>query len=342
MIDAWDQTIFQNNTDLDLTGYQGYDKALDVYYLTIAYLSTIRNWGDPFAFRVGQFLWYYRLVGVVLFEITGARELLIIFPNTFEYYFIAYEVVRLWWSPARLSHRQIIKTAAFIWIFIKLPQEWWIHIAQLDFTDFMKEDVFGVAVDTSWGEALSQNLWFVALLIAVAVGVGIGINRLRKDLPEPDYSFGFDVDRTQDHHKITAPPDPAWQPVISWYAFEKVALVSMVSTIFALVLPGNEVSFLGIVAPVAFIIIVNTFASTWFARRGTDWASIGVEFVAMAAVNFGSALIFILLVRSSDDSINEAATLFFVLLLTLIVTLFDRFHRTGADPSRRGVQTAPS
>ena len=206
----------------------------------------------------------------------------------------------------------------------------------------MKEDVFGVAVDTSWGEALSQNLWFVALLIAVAVGVGIGINRLRKDLPEPDYSFGFDVDRTQDHHKITAPPDPAWQPVISWYAFEKVALVSMVSTIFALVLPGNEVSFLGIVAPVAFIIIVNAFASTWFARRGTDWASIGVEFVAMAAVNFGSALIFILLVRSSDDSINEAATLFFVLLLTLIVTLFDRFHRTGADPSRRGVQTAPS
>ena len=53
--------------------------------------------------------------------------------------------------------------AAFIWIFIKLPQEWWIHIAQLDFTDFMKEDVFGVAVDTSWGDAIGENLWFLAL-----------------------------------------------------------------------------------------------------------------------------------------------------------------------------------
>jgi len=340
VIDAWDQTIFQNNTDLNLDGYQGYDKALDVYYLSIAYLSTIRNWGDPFAFRVGQFLWYYRLVGVLLFELSGERWLLIVFPNTFEYFFIAYEVVRLWWNPARLSHRQIIKTAAFIWIFIKLPQEWWIHIAQLDFTDFMKEDVFGVPVDTSWGDAISQNLWFVALLIAVAVGAAVGISRLRKNLPQPDYSFGFDVDRTQDHHKITAPPDPAWQPVLSWYAFEKVALVSMVSTIFALVIPDNEVSFFGVVGPVAFIIVANAFASTWFARRGRDWGSIGVEFVAMAAVNLGSALVFILLVRSSDDSINESATLFFVLLLTLIVTLFDRFHRTGADPASRSVQTA--
>ncbi len=47
----------------------------------------------------------------------------------------------------------MIGLAAFIWIFIKLPQEWWLHIAQLDFTDFMKEDVFGVSVDTSWGDA---------------------------------------------------------------------------------------------------------------------------------------------------------------------------------------------
>ncbi|MFW2383561.1 MAG: hypothetical protein ACN4GZ_17540 [Acidimicrobiales bacterium] len=333
VIDAADQTIFQNNTDLNLDGYQGYDKALDVYYLTIAYLSTIRNWADPFAFRVGQFLWYYRLLGVLLFELTGARALLIIFPNTFEYFFIAYEFVRLWWNPSRLSRRQVLGTAAFIWIFIKLPQEWWIHIAQLDFTDFMKEDVFGVPVDTSWGDAIGENLWFVGLLIAVAVIAAVGIRRLSKSLPPADFSFGFDVDRTQDHRTITPPPDPVWQPIVSWYMFEKVALVSMVTTIFALVVPDNDVSFLGVVVPVAFVIVVNAFASTWFARRGRDWASIGVEFVAMAAVNLVSALLFIVLIRQSDNSINEAATLFFVLLLTLIVTMFDRYHRTGAQPA---------
>ena len=75
IIDGVDQTLFQQVTDDPLEWYQGYDKSLDIYYLSIAYLSTIRNWIDPFAFKVGQFLWYYRLVGVVLFELTDERWL---------------------------------------------------------------------------------------------------------------------------------------------------------------------------------------------------------------------------------------------------------------------------
>ncbi|MCP4967341.1 MAG: hypothetical protein GY926_19185 [bacterium] len=38
-------------------------------------------------------------------------------------------------------------------------------------------------------------------------------------------------------------------------------------------------------------------------------------------------LLFIIFVRQSDSSINEGASVFFVLLLTLIVTLLDRYHR---------------
>jgi hypothetical protein len=132
IIDAADQTIFQQFTNLDLEGYQGYDKALDIYYLTIAYISTLRNWTNLFAFQASRFLFYWRLVGVVLFELTQLRPLLIIFPNTFEYFFIFYEVVRLRWDPKRMTKRFVIGAAAAIWIFIKLPQEYWIHIAQLD------------------------------------------------------------------------------------------------------------------------------------------------------------------------------------------------------------------
>lgn len=79
--------------------------------------------------------------------------------------------------------------------------------------------------------------------------------------------------------------------------------------------------------PVAFIIVANSFAGTWFARRGRYWTTALREFVAMAVVNFGAALVFTVLVRQSDSSTNEGATVFFVLLLTLIVTLFDRYHR---------------
>ena len=326
VIDAADQTIFQNNTDLDLTGYQGYDKALDIYYLTIAYLSTLRNWTDPFAFGVARFLWYYRLVGVLLFELFDVRALLIIFPNTFEYFFIAYEVVRLWWNPARLNRRQVIGMAAFIWIFIKLPQEWWIHIAQLDFTDFMKEDVFGVSTSTSWGTAISENLWFVGLLVVVGIGIGFAVRKISRDAPAPDWSFNMDVDKTIRQVELAEVPDRP-RSILSWYMFEKIALVSMVTIIFAQMLPGNDNNILGTVVAVAFVIVANSFVGFRFAQRGRSWATTSGEFAVMAVVNLVAALVFIALARSGGERLNEAATVFFVLLLSLIVTMFDRYHR---------------
>jgi len=326
VIDAADQTIFQNNTDLDLTGYQGYDKALDIYYLTIAYLSTLRNWTDPFAFGVARFLWYYRLIGVLLFELFDVRALLIIFPNTFEYFFIAYEVVRLWWNPARLNRRQVIGMAAFIWIFIKLPQEWWIHIAQLDFTDFMKEDVFGVSTSTSWGTAISENLWFVGLLVVVGIAIGFAVRKISRDAPAPDWSFNMDVDKTIRQVELAEVPDRP-RSILSWYTFEKIALVSMVTIIFAQMLPGNDNNILGTVVAVSFVIVANSFVGFRFAQRGRSWATTAGEFAVMAVVNLAAALVFIALARSGGERLNEAATVFFVLLLSLIVTMFDRYHR---------------
>ena len=62
MIDGVDQTIFQAADMASvLANYQSYDKALDIYYLVIAYTSTLRNWPEPAAFRIGQFLWRQRL-----------------------------------------------------------------------------------------------------------------------------------------------------------------------------------------------------------------------------------------------------------------------------------------
>ena len=326
VIDAADQTIFQNNTDLDLTGYQGYDKALDIYYLTIAYLSTMRNWTDPFAFGVARFLWYYRLVGVLLFELFDVRALLIVFPNTFEYFFIAYEAVRLWWNPARLNRRQVIVMAAFIWIFIKLPQEWWIHIAQLDFTDFMKEDIFGVSISTSWGTAIGENLWFAGLLIGICIGISFAVRKIWQEAPAPDWSFTMDVDKTIRQREMAEernrPPS-----ILSWYTFEKIALVSMVTVIFAQLLPENDNNILGTVAAVSFVVVANSFVGFRFTQRGRSWATTVGEFAVMAVVNLAAALVFIALARSGDERLNEAATVFFVLLLTLIVTMFDRYHR---------------
>src|SRR3954471_4548807 len=149
VLDAADNSLLGWLTDVDLGpggSYQSVDKALDIYYLAIAYLSTRHNWTSSPARRIAQALFYYRLVGGALFELLDARVLLLAFPNTFEYFFIFYEAVRLRWDPARRSGRFWVLAAAAIWIFIKLPQEYWIHVAQLDFTDAVSEHPgFGVA-----------------------------------------------------------------------------------------------------------------------------------------------------------------------------------------------------
>ena len=85
VLDAADQTLLATYTDVDTTengSYQSVDKALDIYYLSIAYLATLRNWKSHPAFRIARFLFYYRLVGAAAFELTEERALLVIFPNT--------------------------------------------------------------------------------------------------------------------------------------------------------------------------------------------------------------------------------------------------------------------
>ena len=340
VLDAADQTIFQNYTNLNLDGYQSYDKALDVFYLAIAYLSTLRNWVAPFAANTAMFLWYYRLVGVVIFELTQERAFLLIFPNTFEYFFIVYETIRLAWNPARLSNRAVIGLAAFIWIFIKLPQEWWLHIAKLDFTDFMKEDVFGVSVDTSWGEAIGENLWFVGLMIVVVVAVVIGVRYALAKAPPRDWKFSFDVDS-----HLGPPPTGYVRParLLTWDLFEKVVLTGLVSVIFALIVPDVDGTFLRVTFAVSVIVIANAALTQWLSARGWEWDSVMRNFFFTLALNIGIALGYIWLLRRGDDPIDEGGTLFFILLLTLIITLFDRYrHVRAARPDSSWPPATPT
>src|ERR1700754_2939336 len=157
VLDAADQTIFQS-FGYDPPGYQSYDKAMDVFYLAVASLATMRNWQALSAYAVGRFLYFYRLLGVVLFELTHTRALLLVFPNTFEYFFIAYEGIRTRWAPVLYKMRWWLVTAAVIWIFVKLPQEWWIHVAQLDFTDM-----------------LGEHPWLIPILAAVIIGAALWV-----------------------------------------------------------------------------------------------------------------------------------------------------------------------
>jgi hypothetical protein len=316
VLDAADQSLLAAATDID-TGesgsYQSFDKALDVYYLSIAYLATLRNWTSDAAFRIGQFLFYYRLAGVVAFELSDERLMLVVFPNTFEYFFIAYEVVRLRYDPARRSARAWLLAAAGLWVLIKLPQEYWIHVAQLDFTDAVRDHPwFGVAV-------------VLALLVAGLVLARVVYPRL----PAPDWSWRLRAD------PLPASLDEAHERyalllergrVLTREALEQIWLLGLMCIIFASILPGIDATVLQVVLGVAAIVLANAAISLAVARRaafGVQSAAAG--YAALLAVNF--VLVYLanaLLGERRDFELGHG--LFFAFLITTIISLYDAYR----------------
>jgi hypothetical protein len=327
VLDAVDQTIFQS-FGFDPPGYQGYDKAMDVYYLAIAYLATMRNWSSLPAIRVARFLYFYRLIGVVAFELLESRALLLIFPNTFEYFFIAYEVYRLLWNPARVSMRSWVITAGVIWVFIKLPQEWWIHVAQLDFTD-----------------AVADVPWFGPAVVAGLVALGlVWWYVVRPRTPPWDWSWHVSADPLPTNALTIAERD-RWvaQHGRMWSAatLEKVVLVGLLFVIYAQVLPGVQTTsgrlFLGTTA----FVVVNCAVSLWVARADRGLQRILTAFAVRVAINVALVLLADSLIARGRGRLDWNDALFFVLLLSLLTLLDDRYRPIyelrffPAGPTRR-------
>jgi len=331
VLDAVDQTIFQQFTSLALEGYQGYDKALDIYYLTIAYISTLRNWAHLFAFQVSRFLFYWRLVGVALFELTHLRPLLLIFPNTFEYFFVFYEAHRLRWDPKRMSKKLLIGAAALIWIVIKLPQEYWIHIAQTDTTDWIKTSLFGVPIDTPWSEIF--HAWpgvFLAVFAVVVLVLVAAWWFARRRVPPADRALAFSADAHQPTFtkaQVRAAVASEARRIVGVALVEKIVLITLVTICFAQVLPDVQTSDLALAIGVAFVVTINTVLSHWLARRGFGWPFALGEFIVMGVVNLGLILGYAFLRSRFGDPLSIANALFVVLLLTLLVTLFDQYRQ---------------
>lgn len=331
ILDAVDQTIFQQFPGLDLTGYQGYDKALDIYYLTIAYITTLRNWKNYFAFQVSRFLFYWRLVGVALFELTQLRALLLVFPNAFEYFFIFYEAYRLRWDARRMSRKLVIGAAAFIWIVIKLPQEYWIHIGQIDTTDWIKTSLFGVPADTSW-RVIFQTWPGVFLITFIMIGLILATIwwLLRKRLAPADRALAFNADAYYPAfttEQVRSAVASEARDIVDAALFEKIVMVTLVSLSFAQVLPGVQATDLQLVIGVAVIVALNTALSHWLARRGFGGAFTMQQFLVLGVANTIVMLAYAALRSMLGDPVGIANALFFVLLLTLLVTLFDRYRQ---------------
>ncbi|WP_229068705.1 hypothetical protein [Actinoplanes sp. DH11] len=309
VLDGVDQTIFQT-FGYEPPGYQSYDKAMDVYYLSIAYLSTLRNWTSPTAFRISRFLFFYRLAGALLFEITQARWLLLVFPNVFEYFFIAYEMIRTRWSPVTVLTTWWLTTAAAIWIMVKLPQEWWLHVAQLDLTD-----------------EIAAHHWILALIAALLAGLAGTFQRvIRPRLRPADWDWRIrpeplpeQIDEAHEQSAWRIRYDAVW----SWNTSEKALLLGLICCVFAQMLPDFTGTTTELFAGVGVAVVLNAAISLAVARR--NWT------IRSTARAFAARLLLMIALASAGDwllgrRLDGYETLFFLTMISLITTLHDRWR----------------
>jgi hypothetical protein len=130
---------------------------------------------------------------------------------------------------------------------------------------------------------------------------------------------------------------------------EKVVLTSLVCVIFGEILPGNTASASQLALVVSVLVVVNSATSLALWRRHISIERVPVDFLAVTVLNVLTLLL--LRVISSRFVLDHA--LFFALLISLIVVLYDRYRPVrdyrmaaaasvvGASPSRARPRRPP-
>ncbi len=86
LVDLSDLFLMNLLDEGGVTDYQEFDKWLDQVYMFTFLVVALRWQGTPRNIAVG--LYAYRLIGFVTFEVTQERDVLILFPNLFEFWFV--------------------------------------------------------------------------------------------------------------------------------------------------------------------------------------------------------------------------------------------------------------
>jgi hypothetical protein len=306
--------------------YQAYDKSLDIHYLAMQYLATMRNWVNIFAFDAGRVLFYYRLAGALLFNFLNAQVLFFLFPSVFGTFFLFYEVVRTRWNPLRLSRGLIVRAIVVILVFIKLPQEAWIHLAHIGWDDVVNAFRL-IATD---GPS-SAAFWLIVASGALVAITLVVLTRMKvwDRLPPPDWPRRFDADAGAapvNTMAAVAARRSGARRLFDMELVEKVLFITPVTVIFSRLAPGAGAGSLAMAIGIGVIIVANTAVSDSLIRRGVRWDSVVAQFAVMGVINLLIAAVLLFAVWVLGYRVDSAAALLSLFMLTLLVTLYDRYQ----------------
>lgn len=119
LLTVWDKDFLKK--------YQNWDKILDLNYLVIEAYVALR-WKNRLASSAAFGLFVYRLIGIITFEITQQKFILVVFPNIFEPFFLIYLIQVYIFKKDILKSLKIIAGVILIITVFKLSHEYLLHI----------------------------------------------------------------------------------------------------------------------------------------------------------------------------------------------------------------------
>ena len=191
----------------------------------------------------------------LLFELTDERWLLLVFPNTFEYFFIAYEVVRLRFDPAHA-----------LGALLAAPRRGHLDLRQAarrstgSTSPSSTSPTPSATTRGSASRSRSRSSRWCSSLVRRAPAV-----------PPPDWGWRFAADPlpsslVESHARFARRLHSG--RVLTSEAREQVGLLALLCIIFASILPGIDATALQVTAGVTAIVLANSAISLAAARRG--------------------------------------------------------------------------
>lgn len=132
---------------LDATGtgffghYHQIDKVLDTYYLAFAAYISLK-WQDELARRTSMMLFLWRLVGVIVFEVTRIRQVIFFAPNIFENFYLLVAGFKQFFPKFKLDTAKKLTIFLFAATIPKLIQEYIMHFLEFQTWAFIKHNIF--------------------------------------------------------------------------------------------------------------------------------------------------------------------------------------------------------
>ncbi len=171
LIDLKDWSLMNFGQPSDYIFYQNWDKAMDIYYLTFAFITTY-GWKDKTIKQIAQILFVYRLIGVIIFWLSQKSIFLFIFPNFFESFFIFYMLyVFIFKKYEILISWSTVLILTFAVVIPKIIIEYFLHVIHKQIWEVFN---VGEMIGLSGIQQSAANFYFQALLLFI-IPFGLGL-----------------------------------------------------------------------------------------------------------------------------------------------------------------------